>query len=160
MFCILGIFSKTGKTRVSHRVKMMTRWPRDPNVKDDPNNQLTRWPSDPVPCLIHTAVWRYTHVEFRVMGDRLSRVRVRVIKVRWRSLSRIPIRTRLPKTTADQLCLQVVKESLLSCATPGISIIWPDIMFHRHLFLRTPDPSRKVLWSRRGPVYKMSYDNL
>jgi len=29
-FCILGIFSKTGKTRVSHRVRMMTRWPNDP----------------------------------------------------------------------------------------------------------------------------------
>ena len=39
------------KTRVSHRVKMMTRWPGDPDVKDDPNDPLTRWPNDPVPCL-------------------------------------------------------------------------------------------------------------
>jgi len=38
----LGIFSKTGKTRVSHRVKMMTRSPGDPDVKDDPNDPLTR----------------------------------------------------------------------------------------------------------------------
>ena len=29
MFCILGIFSKTGKTEVSHRIKMMTRWPNE-----------------------------------------------------------------------------------------------------------------------------------
>jgi len=50
-FCIFSIFSKTGKTRVSHRVKMMTRWPE--RVKDDP---LTRWPNDPVPCLAHTAL--------------------------------------------------------------------------------------------------------
>jgi len=48
---ILGFFSKTVKTRVSHRVKMMTRWPDDPDVKDDPNDPLTRWPNDPVPCL-------------------------------------------------------------------------------------------------------------
>ena len=53
-FCILGIFSKTGKTRVSRRVRMMTRWPSDPNVKDDPNDPLTRWPNDPVPRLVHT----------------------------------------------------------------------------------------------------------
>jgi len=45
-------FSKTGKTRVSHRVKMMIRWPGDPDVNDDPNDTLTRWPNDPVPCLI------------------------------------------------------------------------------------------------------------
>jgi len=37
-------FSKTGKTRVSQRVKW---WPGDPDVKDDP---LTRWPNDPVSC--------------------------------------------------------------------------------------------------------------
>jgi len=46
-FRILGFFSKTGKTRVSHRVKLMTRWPgreRWPIV--------TRWPNDPVPCLV------------------------------------------------------------------------------------------------------------
>ena len=51
---ILGFFSKTGKTRVTHRVKMITRWPGDPDVKDDPNDPndpLTRWPNDPVPCL-------------------------------------------------------------------------------------------------------------
>jgi len=52
-FCILGIFSKTGKTRVSHRVKMMTGWPSDADVKDDPNDPLTRSPNDPVPCLMH-----------------------------------------------------------------------------------------------------------
>ena len=32
-------FSETGKTRVSYPVKMMTRRPGDPDVKDDP---LTR----------------------------------------------------------------------------------------------------------------------
>ena len=53
-FCILGIFSKTGKTRVSHRVKMMTRWPGREN---DPNNPLTRWPNDPVPCLVCVRVF-------------------------------------------------------------------------------------------------------
>ena len=57
-FCILGIFSKTGKTRVSHRVKMMTRWPGDPDVKGNPNDALTRWPNDPVPCLINTLIDR------------------------------------------------------------------------------------------------------
>ena len=44
-YCILGIFSKTGKTRVLHRVKMMTRWPgleRWPNWPIDP---VTQWPS-------------------------------------------------------------------------------------------------------------------
>jgi len=50
--CILGIFSKTGKTWVSHRVKMMTRRPGDPDVKDDPNDPLTRRPNDPVQCLM------------------------------------------------------------------------------------------------------------
>ena len=39
-FCILGIFSKTGKTRVSHRVKMMTRWPG--------RERWPKWPIDPV----------------------------------------------------------------------------------------------------------------
>jgi len=53
-FCILGIFSKTGKTRVSHRVKMMTRWPGREN---DPNDPLTRWPNDPVPCLVCVRVF-------------------------------------------------------------------------------------------------------
>ena len=33
------VFSKTGKTRVSHRVKMMTG---DQDVKDDTNDPLTR----------------------------------------------------------------------------------------------------------------------
>ena len=44
-FCILDIFSKTGKTRVSHRVKMMTG---DPDVKDDSEwltDPVTQWPS-------------------------------------------------------------------------------------------------------------------
>jgi len=41
-----GHFSKTGKTRASHRVKMMTRtWKL---------TQMTHWPSDPVPCLVAT----------------------------------------------------------------------------------------------------------
>jgi len=53
-YLYLGLFSKTGKTRVSHRVKMMTRWPCDPDVKDDPNDTHLPgewWPNDPVPCL-------------------------------------------------------------------------------------------------------------
>ena len=53
-FAFWVFFSKTGKTRVSHRVKMMTRWPGDPDVKGDPNDPLTRWPNDPVPCLPRT----------------------------------------------------------------------------------------------------------
>jgi len=53
LYLYLGLFSKTGKkTRVSHRVKMMTRWPVDPDVKDDPNDPLTRWSNDPVLCLV------------------------------------------------------------------------------------------------------------
>ena len=51
-FAFWAFFSKTGKTRVSHRVEMMTRCPGDPDVKDDPNDPLTRWPNDPVPCLV------------------------------------------------------------------------------------------------------------
>ena len=51
-FAFCAFFSKTGKTRVSHRVKMMTRWHGDPDVKGDPNDPLTRWPNDPVPCLV------------------------------------------------------------------------------------------------------------
>ena len=39
---ILGFFSKT---RVSHRVKMMTRWPG--------RERWPKWPSDPVPCLAY-----------------------------------------------------------------------------------------------------------
>jgi len=50
---ILGFFSKTGKTRVSHQVEIMTRWP---DVKDDPNDPLTQWTNDPVPCLVPVAV--------------------------------------------------------------------------------------------------------
>jgi len=34
------VFSKTGKTRVSHRVKMMTRWPG--------RDRWRKWPGDPV----------------------------------------------------------------------------------------------------------------
>jgi len=39
---ILGFFSKTGKTRVSHRVKMMTRWIGRERWPIDP---VTQWPS-------------------------------------------------------------------------------------------------------------------
>ena len=43
IYLYLGLFSKTGKTLVSHRVKMVTRtW------------KMTHWPNDPVPCLVHT----------------------------------------------------------------------------------------------------------
>ena len=35
-------FKNRKKARVWHRVKMMTRWPGDPGVKDDP-----KWPNDP-----------------------------------------------------------------------------------------------------------------
>ena len=44
-FCILGIFSKTGKTRVSHRVKMMTRWPGREGWPKWPIDPVTKWPS-------------------------------------------------------------------------------------------------------------------
>ena len=33
---------------------MMTRWPGDPDVKDDPNDPLIRRPNDPVPRLVVT----------------------------------------------------------------------------------------------------------
>ena len=42
-FAFWAFFSKTGKTRVSHRVKMMTRWPG--------RERWPKWPTDPVPCL-------------------------------------------------------------------------------------------------------------
>jgi len=42
----LVLFSKTGKTRVSHRVKMMTRWPW--------REKWPKWPGDPVPCQPNT----------------------------------------------------------------------------------------------------------
>ena len=47
-FAFWAFFSKTGKTRVSLRVKMKNRWPgreRWPKWPIDP------WPNDPVPCL-------------------------------------------------------------------------------------------------------------
>ena len=44
-FCILGIFSKTGKSRVSHRVKMATRWPGRERWPKWPIDPVTYWPS-------------------------------------------------------------------------------------------------------------------
>jgi len=38
-------FSKTGKTRVSHRVKMMTRWPGRERWPRWPLDPVTQWPS-------------------------------------------------------------------------------------------------------------------
>jgi len=38
-------FSKTGKTRVSHRVKMMTRWPGCERWPKWPTDPVTQWPS-------------------------------------------------------------------------------------------------------------------
>jgi len=38
-------FSKTGKTRVSHRLKMMTRWPGRERWPRWPNDPVTQWPS-------------------------------------------------------------------------------------------------------------------
>ena len=66
-------FSKTGKTRVSHRVKMMTQWPG----REDPNDSPTRWPNDPVPCLTDAApcriAWRHVTVTcLKVCGTRLD----------------------------------------------------------------------------------------
>jgi len=40
-----GHFSKTGKIRVSHRVKMMTRWPGRERWPKRPINPVTQWPS-------------------------------------------------------------------------------------------------------------------
>ena len=51
-FCILGIFSKTGKTQVSHQVKMMTWWPG--------HERWPKWPTDPVPCLAGMPSWTVT----------------------------------------------------------------------------------------------------
>jgi len=42
---ILGFFSKTGKTRVSHRVKMMTRWIGRERWPKRPIDPVTQWPS-------------------------------------------------------------------------------------------------------------------
>jgi len=53
---LLSIFIAIGSllpSWVSHRVRMMTRWPGDSGVSD-PNDPLTRWPNDPVPCLLET----------------------------------------------------------------------------------------------------------
>ena len=44
-FAFWGIFSKTGKTRVSHRVKMMTRWPGRERSPKWPIDPVTQWPS-------------------------------------------------------------------------------------------------------------------
>ena len=44
-FCILCIFSKTGKSRVSHRVKMMTRRPVRERWPKWPIDPVTQWPS-------------------------------------------------------------------------------------------------------------------
>ena len=41
-FAFWAFVSKTGKTRVSHRVKMMTRW------RSWKMTQMTHWPGDPV----------------------------------------------------------------------------------------------------------------
>ena len=41
-FAFWAFFSKTGKTRVWHRVKMMTRWPGRERWPGDP---VTQWPS-------------------------------------------------------------------------------------------------------------------
>ena len=45
LYLYLGLFSKTGKTRVSHRVKMMTRWPERERWPKWPIDPVTRWPS-------------------------------------------------------------------------------------------------------------------
>ena len=42
---ILGFFLKTGKTRVSHRVKMMTRWIGRERWPKRPIDPVTQWPS-------------------------------------------------------------------------------------------------------------------
>ena len=43
-FAFWAFFSKTGKTRVSHRVKMMTRWPGRERWPGDPMTQFHVWP--------------------------------------------------------------------------------------------------------------------
>ena len=73
-FCISGMFSKTVKTRVSHRVRMMTRWPGDPDVKDDPNDPLIRWPNDPVPCLAANAIYSKSQIELEYRRTQFVRV--------------------------------------------------------------------------------------
>jgi len=45
LYLYLGLFSKTGKTRVSHRVKMMTRWPGRERWPKWPTDPVTQWPS-------------------------------------------------------------------------------------------------------------------
>ena len=44
-FVFWTFFSKTGKTRVSHRVKMMTRWPGCERWPKWPTDPVTQWPS-------------------------------------------------------------------------------------------------------------------
>ena len=73
-FCILGIFSKTGKKLGSHTGSKW--WPGDPDVKDDPNDPLTRWPNDPVPCVVYTcasswlmiSIWTRSCAMLRSLG--------------------------------------------------------------------------------------------
>jgi len=44
-FSVFGILSKTEKIRVSHRVKMMTRWPGRERWPKWPIDPVTQWPS-------------------------------------------------------------------------------------------------------------------
>jgi len=60
---ILGFFSKTGKTRVSHRVKMMTRWPGRERWPKWPIDPVTQWPSSMSDPLVASA----THCVRRLM---------------------------------------------------------------------------------------------
>ena len=45
LYLYLGLFSKTGNTRVSHRAKMMTRWPGRERWPKWPIDPVTQWPS-------------------------------------------------------------------------------------------------------------------
>jgi len=45
LYIFLLLFSKTGKTRVWHRVKMMTRWPGRERWPKWPIHPVTQWPS-------------------------------------------------------------------------------------------------------------------
>ena len=67
------VFSKTGKTRVSHRVKMMTRWPGRERWPKWPIDPVTQWPSsmsDAEIPVVSTTCRRRSNSSSGRVGDR------------------------------------------------------------------------------------------
>ena len=51
LYLYVGFFSKTVKSRVSHRVRMITRWPGRERWPEWPIDPVTQWPSS-MSCLV------------------------------------------------------------------------------------------------------------